>query len=123
MSNNSNIQEKRNQLRSLSRLVKALMETGDLEGPKVNDALIEYYSEDGHHQFHTFKQWKESGHNILKGSKAFLVWGSPRQINHPDPDQEDDEFKYFPLCYLFSNLQVIKKEVKQQQEISEPTMA
>jgi hypothetical protein len=68
-------------------------------------------SADCHSEFKTFHQWKALGKSILKGSKAFTLWGSPKEINHPDPEVEDDEFKYWPLCYLFSDKQVT--EVRQ----------
>lgn len=82
------------------------MEIGELDAATINEGLIEHYKKGGHEQFKTFGQWKDSGFSIKKGSKAFLVWGSPREIVHPDPENNDDEFRYFPLCYLFSDLQV-----------------
>ena len=120
MSKTSQYQEKREQLRTLSRSVKAMMESGQLDAATVNEGLIELYKMDGHSEFKTFKQWKDAGFSITKGSKAFLVWGSPREITHPDPEQNDDEFKYFPLCYLFSDMQVEKmKEGRLQHEMQE----
>jgi hypothetical protein len=96
--------EKRIWLSKLSRTLKPLVETG--EADSVNDALLSYYQNDASLEFNTFHQWKEKGFSVKKGSKAFLVWGRPRQV--PVKDSEDDEFKYWPLCYLFSENQVHK---------------
>jgi len=42
--------------------------------------LIQLYSADGKHTtFKTFQQWKEEGKFIIRGSKAFTVWGSPKK--------------------------------------------
>ncbi len=98
---------RREELKTLSRMVKLQMKMGAIDAASVNDALIQLYSADGHSEFKTFHQWKALGKSILKGSKAFAVWGSPKEIQHPDPEAaEDDEFKYWPLCYLFSDKQV-----------------
>jgi hypothetical protein len=109
-------QIRRDELKALSRIVKMGMKTGAIDAASVNDGLIQLYSVDGHEVFNTFYQWKALGKSIIKGSKAFAVWGSPHDAKgHPrqapmtvvtDKPEEDDEFKYWPLCYLFSNLQV-----------------
>jgi hypothetical protein len=109
-------QIRRNELKALSRIVKMGMKSGAIDAASVNDGLIQLYSIDGHEVFNTFYQWKALGKSIIKGSKAFAVWGSPHDAkSHSQPapmtvvtdkPEEDDEFKYWPLCYLFSNLQV-----------------
>ena len=109
-------QIRRDELKALSRIVKMGMKTGAIDAASVNDGLIQLYSVDGHEVFNTFYQWKALGKSIIKGSKAFAVWGSPQDAktrSQPAPmtvvtdkPEEDDEFKYWPLCYLFSNLQV-----------------
>ncbi len=103
----SNYQANRDKLRQLSAEAKAIVEAG--EAGSVNEALIMMYSEDGHEEFKTFHQWKDEGKSIKKGSKAFLVWASPKAIPHPDPESEKDELDYFPICYLFSNKQVTER--------------
>jgi len=105
-------QIRRDELKALSRIVKMGMKTGAIDAASVNDGLIQLYSVDGHEVFNTFYQWKALGKSIIKGSKAFAVWGSPHDAKShqqpvtPETEGEDDEFKYWPLCYLFSNLQV-----------------
>lgn len=102
--------ENRAKLRKLSAAAKELVEAG--EAGTINEGLIMIYSEDGNTEFKTFHQWKDEGKNIKKGSKAFLVWGSPKNIPHPDPEADDDEMEYFPICYLFSNKQVSERRAK-----------
>jgi hypothetical protein len=103
---------RRDELKSLSRIVKMGMKTGAIDAASVNDGLIQLYAVDGHEVFNTFYQWKAVGKSIIKGSKAFTVWGSPHDVKShqqpvtPEAEGEEDEFKYWPLCYLFSNLQV-----------------
>lgn len=73
-----------------------------------------FYNTKGATEFHTFNKWKELGATIMKGEKAFTIWGQPVQpVVAAEPEQESeatdkepDRYKFFPLCYLFSNLQV-----------------
>jgi len=116
--------EKRKQLIELSKEARQLMESGEYE--TVNEALTDLYRQQNKNikEFNTFNQWKGSGHIVKKGAKAFLVWGQPRTATQtPEGSQEPEEFKYWPLCYLFANTQVIKpgtekaeKPVKQVKE-------
>jgi len=109
---NEAIKAKRVALAAISRSIKLLVKEGAYDS--VNEGLIDQYSDGEDLDFNTFKQWKEKGFSIKKGSKAFLVWGKPRKAAVPEPkDGEDDEFKFWPLCYLFSNKQVEKKEEKE----------
>jgi len=112
MSNKSDaVKAKRKELSALSQLIKQQIEIGDLEAETVNEGLIETYSDGEEVEFNTFHQWKDKGFKIKKGSKAFLVWGKPRQVPVPDSDDEDDEFKFWPLCYLFSEEQVEQRQL------------
>lgn len=71
-------------------------------------------------EFNTFNQWKEKGYSIEKGSKAFLVWGSPRDVKQtPDGAQEPEEYKYWPLCYLFADTQVRASESQPAEVVDE----
>lgn len=97
---------RREQLKVLSRALKAQMKTGAIDAENVNDALIQVYSVEGHAEFKTFSQWKSLGKSIIKGSTAFAVWGSPQAVQDQDPEGDHDEFRYWPLCYLFSDKQV-----------------
>lgn len=102
-------QENRKKLIELSQGARALIETG--EYATVNEALIGVYAEEneGIEKFKTFGQWKNDGYTIVKGSTAFLVWGQPRKVEQvPEGADEPEEFKYWPLCYLFANTQVFK---------------
>jgi hypothetical protein len=81
----------------------------------VNFMLLNHvYATDEATEFNTFNQWKERGTTIKKGSKAFAIWGQPIAGRKPDkktePDQEPDEYEYFPMCFLFSDKQVITAE-------------
>ncbi len=50
------------------------------------------------------------GFTINKGSKAFIIWGQPRKAEQaPEGNEEPEEYKYWPICYLFANTQVFKK--------------
>lgn len=76
----------------------------------VNEAVIEvvYKKENPEiKELNTFKQWKDKGFTILKGSKSFPVWGQPVGRKQTD-EPEKDEYSFFPLCYLFANTQVKK---------------
>lgn len=92
---------KREELKRLSKHVKILVNEGEYES--VNEGLIDSYTDEENTEFHTFHGWKDNGKKIIKGSKAFLIWGKPRKVVQ---QEDDDEYKYWPVCYLFSNAQV-----------------
>lgn len=71
----------------------------------VNDGLKYIYELDGHEKLNTYKQWREEGYQVRKGSEALLVWGAPRKTQQGD-DDEGQETKFWPVCHLFSNLMV-----------------
>jgi hypothetical protein len=101
------INEKREHLSSLSREVKQLVATGEYNN--INEALLSIYKEQtGAKEFNTFWNWKNEGYQIKKGEKAFLIWSKPRNLKTTQPDTTKDEFKFYGLCYLFSDLQVDK---------------
>jgi len=106
----SDYKEKRENLKALSVEAKKLVKIGAFE--TVNDAIIEtVYKKEGHSEFNTFYGWLSNGFKVKKGSKAFVVWGRPKQVKNKEAkEDEDDEFKHFPLAYLFSNLQVEPQE-------------
>lgn len=96
--------------------VRPLVDSGKYE--TVNEAIItEFYMTDGNLQFNKFKQWLELGYKVKKGSKGFPVWAKPLKALKADepkpstPPEDGKEFngEYFPVCFLFSNLQVEKK--------------
>ena len=67
----------------------------------------------------TFSQWKQLGFTIKKGEQAYLFWGQPKRYSKQDeaerPEDASEEveklIKYFPLCYLFNENQVFRKDV------------
>ena len=72
----------------------------------LNQAIVEIvYKPEGHTTLKSFEQWKREGKRVRKGEKALIVWGSPKFSETSDNSGESAE-KFFPLCYLFSNLQV-----------------
>lgn len=120
--------QKRVALSELSRDAESLRELKTKEAKSDNEALfwatrtINYmllnyiYETGGATEFNTFKQWKDKGATVIKGSKAFAIWGQPVHKQRTEKEQETsenselDKYKYFPICYLFSNLQVTTKE-------------
>lgn len=105
--------DKRNALRELSKIAKMRI-SADCEGMTVNEVLIsEFYTDEENEDFKTLHTWSKEGYQVVKGSTAFLVWGKPKPLAKKEKiteDEEDDEF--FPLCYLFSNAQVKKRDAK-----------
>jgi len=103
------IKEKRAKLRLLSKSAKELVEMGEAES--INEGLIKIYAVDGHLNLKSFKEWLKFGKVVKKGEKALLLWGKPlRKKNDFVPNQEVlDEYDFFPLAYVFSNLQVEQK--------------
>lgn len=118
--------EKRKKLIGLSNNLKPLVNKGLFL--TINDALRDTYANDNDEitEFNTFDQWRKKGFSVKKGSKAFLFWGQPLKLKNKNQeskgpqDNEINNFEFFPLCYLFSNLQVVDlnkiKQEKQEQE-------
>ena len=100
---NQEIAIKRAELKSISQGFKILIKEGAIGS--INEGLANYYREQGHIDLKSFKQWKENGFQVKKGSKALLLWGQPKSINKNNEAEEEDE-QFFPLAFVFSNLQV-----------------
>lgn len=128
--------QKRILLSELSRDAEKLKDNLADEAKSTNEAMfwnsrtINYmllnhmYDTNGATEFNTFNQWKQKGATILKGSKAFAIWGQPIKANKQteqkqEPEKPEDKYKYFPICYLFSNLQVVTTEERQAENIEE----
>ena len=101
-------------------------------------------AEEGTTEFKKFNEWKQEGYTIKKGSKAFPVWSQPTKRekkaqegeNEPAPtpalmenangtgeeDSTRHERERFNMCYLFSNLQVTRRDITTNEE-SETTEA
>lgn len=95
--------EKRKALIELSKVIRLQIEETE-EFETVNEGLKYLYEQEGHEVLNTYKQWREEGFQVRKGSEALLIWGRPRATQQGDDDEQ--ETKFWPLCYLFSNLQV-----------------
>ena len=105
------IQQKREILKAFSVQVAPLVELGTFE--TVNCALVDAYTTAEHQEFKTFNQWKAEGFFVKKGMKAFLVWGrpkgSPEQEKTKTTEENEEDSKFFPIAFIFSNAQVEKK--------------
>jgi hypothetical protein len=82
----------------------------------VNYMLLNYIlPSEGVEEFKTLKQWNEESFSIIKGSISYTIWGKPRKgVNKEQnpkegEDPKEQEYKFFPICLMFSNLQVKPK--------------
>lgn len=99
----------RKALIQLSAGLRLLVKAGAIDS--VNEGLKEIYkkTDPNIEEFRTFWQWKDDGYTIQKGAKSFLIWGQPRKGSQiAEGSDEPEEFKFWPLCYLFANTQVFK---------------
>lgn len=98
--------EKKELLKLFSQQAKAIIELNALD-KNVNAVLIDMYTNEEHQEFKTFKGWLQEKKKVKKGEKGFFVWS--KKLNVPDKTEgaeEDKEFKFFGIAYLFSNAQV-----------------
>jgi len=81
----------------------------------INHFLTNFvYKTEGITDFKKFNEWKEVGSSVKKGEKAFPIWGQPIGAQKEDEAQSkgeiyvasEEENRHFPICYVFSNLQV-----------------
>ena len=102
------IQEKRAYLKELSAGLGVLKKNGVVDS--VNEALEQLYAEQGHTTLKTYNDWKKEGFQVKKGESALLLWGRPkakqREEAKKEASEENDNSAFFPLAFLFSNLQV-----------------
>ena len=114
--NKEKVQEKRNELIGLSKPIRALVQNGEFA--TINEGLKHLYQQDGHTELKNIYEWNKAGKRVKKGAKALLLWGKPKkkaeqeeQGNQPQEgaEQAEDDRDFFPICYVFSNLQVIEK--------------
>ncbi len=97
---------KREELKALSAGYKLLIKEGAISS--INEGLAMYYAELGHKVLKSYRRWKEAGYQVKRGSKALLMWGEPKPIKKGEEPQatEEQEEHFFPVAYVFSNLQV-----------------
>ena len=105
------IHAKRAELKELSRVIKMAVKEGIYNS--VNEGLAEAYAQEGHTTLKSYRRWKEEGYQVKKGSKALLLWGEKRGKETPEPAPENktgenEGYDFFPVAYVFSNLQVEK---------------
>ena len=97
---------KRAHLKELSSAIAEAVKAGAFQS--INEGLVAMYAEQGHTEIHSFKYWLSLGKVVRKGEKALLLWGEPLKSSKQEKPEgvEDDEYKFFPLAYVFSQLQV-----------------
>lgn len=113
------IPEAKLELISLSNDLKSARDLGALPDnfdtcETVNDMLHVYYvlkyPETASKVVKTFKQWKEAGFSVKKGEKGFKFWTSPiratSKTQTPEGGESEKGYKFFNICYLFSDKQV-----------------
>jgi hypothetical protein len=102
---NQEMKNKRDELKAISQGFKPLVKEGAIGS--VNEGLENYYREQGHADLKSYNRWKEAGFQVKKGMKALLLWGEPKPIKKAGVEvKEGEEESFFPLSYVFSNLQV-----------------
>lgn len=99
-------EEKKDLLRSLSQNAKLKQQAGDER--TVNQILMDWYTNETHQVFYNFWEWKKHGKKVKKGEKAFFVWSKKRKATEKaeKESEEDKEYKFYSIAYLFSNAQV-----------------
>jgi len=103
----SNSQAKRAELIAISQPFRPLKERGEIN--TINEGLKRLYGEQGNTNLKTLFDWNKEGRIVKKGTKALLIWGSPKRINIlKEAEGEADEIEYFPIRYMFSEQQTEK---------------
>lgn len=99
---------KREVLKQRSAIAAKMVKAQPDQFSTVNDALVFMYNEEGHTEINSFRKWIEKGYIVRKGEKALLLWGEPKKAlkQEKQTEGEKDEFKFFPLAYVFSQKQV-----------------
>ena len=133
------------------REAKSEAQTFFLLSQPLNYFILKYVyapAEEGTTEFKKFNEWKNEGYTIKKGSKAFPVWSQPTKRDKKEQDGESEpaptpalmenangtgeedstrhERERFNMCYLFSNLQVTRRDQnpdERQEESAEPEPA
>ena len=139
------------QIRDLMiQTAKSMEHAAFLEAQPLNYFILKFVyapAEEGTTEFKKFNEWKNEGYTIKKGSKAFPVWSQPTKREKKEQDGESEpapvwmenadgttgeegsthsERERFNMCYLFSNLQVTRRDqnpAERQEESAEPEPA
>ncbi|WP_271407302.1 ArdC-like ssDNA-binding domain-containing protein [Tenacibaculum soleae] len=105
ISNCNTREEKKEVLKQLSQKAKALIQLKDLD-KNVNAVLIDMYTNETHNEFNTFKNWISKGYKVKKGEKGFFIWSKKLKGTEKKENEDDKDFKFFGIAYIFSNAQV-----------------
>lgn len=116
------IQEKRERLKEISNKAAEIREAmlhackndaeiQDVNALTVNEIIIEHiYKDSTNREFKTFKGWIKDRKCVKKGENAFLIWGRPKAVQekekNPNAQTDEDDTKFFPISFIFSNAQV-----------------
>ena len=76
-------QKRREELKELSRIAREELQHEDLN---VNQKIKKLFYRNK--KLFTYRQWKENGFSVKKGSKAIALWGKPQRIKQDDSDDE-----------------------------------
>jgi hypothetical protein len=75
----------------------------------ANELLTIYYGLQGL-KLNTFKGWLEKGKAVNKGEKGFQFWTKPKKgtakREKENGEVAESKYKFFAVCYLFSENQV-----------------
>jgi hypothetical protein len=104
----------RDWLKAVSSFARILVKEGAFSS--VNEYLLQMYAEQGHEELATIYEWNSRGYSVKKGSKALPIWGKPKPLQKGKEEKaeqdEEDKADYFPVCYMFSNAMVERKQPK-----------
>jgi antirestriction protein ArdC len=96
----------------------------------INATLVFFYSEQtgvSSQDFKTLEAWNNLGYMVKKGEKSYAIWGqrTKKTVNLEESRiaGEPEVIDFFPIVYLFSIDQVVKKEAWQSQQAMEATEA
>lgn len=107
---------RRKALINLSLKARALREEcEELAELTINDIVLEhFYTDEENFEFKLLRDWNKEGFQVKKGARAFTIWGKKRKATKAAEQEggEDQEYKFFPLAYLFSNAQVERQAAR-----------
>lgn len=105
----SRIKERRDALKAQSAAARDYRDHGrefaeGEENVTVNTCILElFYPDIDREDLNTFNGWIEQGFAVRKGETSINLWGRRRTVKQ---DDSDDEYKFWPLVYLFHRSQV-----------------
>lgn len=77
----------------------------------INTCIMElFHSDINREDLNTFNGWLDEGLAVRKGETSINLWGRRRTVKQ---DDSDDEYKFWPLVYLFHRSQVEPVKKKQ----------